>query len=193
MQRKTVDLAVTIGVGIFAAANSYNHVYSVARNAGQDKLSSALLWFTVDGLILVGIRNMRRTKLGHVALWAGVAATMAAQVLCGLHGGVGGVIVSVWPAGAFLLCAEIATHRSAPEPAPESTPETLPAPAPRSVPEPKRERPQKRSPERELAVVFAEELRQGATISKRAVKDRMGVGWDRAVELHAQLPALAPA
>jgi hypothetical protein len=194
--RRRLDLGVTVAVGLFAAANSYNHVYSVARNAGQDKLSSALLWFTVDGLILVGVRNMKRHPLGHVALWAGVAATMAAQVLCGLNHGAGGIIVSVWPAGAFLLCAEIATRGSARETAPEPVLASASPDAPRV--QQVRRSPATRSTASRKAVTpahaerrYADQLARGKLPSMRSIQRDLKVGQRKAQKFRAHLAALA--
>jgi hypothetical protein len=198
MDRRMVSLAVTAGVAVFAAANSYNHVYTVARNYGQDELSAALLWFSVDGLILVGALSLGRHWAAHIALWAGVAATVGANVACGLGHGPIGAVVSAWPAGAFLLCAEIALAKSAPEPAPEGAPEKQSESAPESALALRR-----RAEPRAVALAMTDapdvlaELRReaaaGALPPKREIKARARVGWDKAVLIHEELSALVPA
>jgi hypothetical protein len=195
--RRRLDLGVTVAVGLFAAANSYNHVYSVARNAGQDKVSSALLWFTVDGLILVGVRNLGRSRLGHVALWAGVAATTFANVLCGLSNGAQGIMVSVWPAGAFLVCAEIlhrGTKDSAPEAAPQpvaesASPDALRVQAVRRTAAAPSSASRKSVTPAQVQRRYADLLASGSLPSMRQIQRDLKVGQRKAQTLKAHLEA----
>lgn len=113
MDKRPGAFYVTGAVALFAAADSYTHIYALARESGQTVLSGALLPLSVDGIILAASMNLlkpdcSRKVLSEIMLILGVAATVLANVLYGLPHGARGAVISAWPAVAFLCCAEVA-------------------------------------------------------------------------------------
>jgi Protein of unknown function (DUF2637) len=102
-------------VATFAAIQSYSHIYWLGSTHRQDQLDSALLPLTVDGLItaaslvllFASITRHRAPWLARVALWLGIAVTVAANVAFGIPAGMVGALVSAWPALAFVLAVEL--------------------------------------------------------------------------------------
>lgn len=114
---RKVITAIVAGVGVFAGADSYSHIYSLARDSGQDILSAALLPLAGDGLIaaasgvmLVASRQGRKIPLrAHVMLYAGILATVAANLAYGLaHGRTDGLL-SIWPVACYVGAMELLT------------------------------------------------------------------------------------
>lgn len=105
---------VVIGVAAFAAIVSYSHIYDLGRLHAQQGTAARLLPLSVDGLILAGslillheARNQRPGYwLGRLALWLGIGATLAANVLSGLPSGWLSAVISAWPAAAFIVATE---------------------------------------------------------------------------------------
>jgi len=103
---RRVTTGIVLAVGLFAGSDSYSHIYTLARDHGQAIASAALLPLAGDGLIaaassamLVASRQGRDVPvLARVMLLAGIGATIAANVGYGLHAGLTGALLSVWPA-----------------------------------------------------------------------------------------------
>ena len=106
-----------LAVGLFAGSDSYSHIYTLARDHGQAIASAALLPLAGDGLIaaassamLVASRQGRDVPvLARVMLLAGIGATIAANIGYGLHAGLTGALLSVWPVAAYVGCMELLT------------------------------------------------------------------------------------
>ena len=114
---RRVTTGIVLAVGLFAGSDSYSHIYTLARDHGQDIASAALLPLAGDGLIaaassamLVASRQGRDVPvLARVMLLAGIGATIAANVGYGLHAGLTGALLSVWPVAAYVGCMELLT------------------------------------------------------------------------------------
>jgi hypothetical protein len=114
---RRVTTGIVLAVGLFAGSDSYSHIYTLARDHGQDIASAALLPLAGDGLIaaassamLVASRQGRDVPvLARVMLLAGIGATIAANVGYGLHAGITGALLSVWPVAAYVGCMELLT------------------------------------------------------------------------------------
>ncbi len=114
---RRIATAIVLGVGLFAGADSFSHVYSLARSHGQDIISAALLPLAGDGVIaaasavmLVASRQGRPIPArARVMLFAGIAATIAANVAYGLPHGHTAALLSVWPVAAYVGCMELLT------------------------------------------------------------------------------------
>jgi hypothetical protein len=124
---RRVTTGIVLAVGLFAGSDSYSHIYTLARDHGQAIASAALLPLASDRLIaaassamLVASRQGRDVPvLARVMLLAGIGATIAANVDYGLHAGLTGALLSVWPVAAYVGCMETAhldaaQHRDAP-------------------------------------------------------------------------------
>jgi len=114
---RRVTTGIVLAVGLFAGSDSYSHIYTLARDHGQAIASAALLPLAGDGLIaaassamLVASRQGRDVPvLARVMLLAGIGATIAANVGYGLHAGLAGALLSVWPVAAYVGCMELLT------------------------------------------------------------------------------------
>ena len=114
---RRVTTGIVLAVGLFAGSDSYSHIYTLARDHGQAIASAALLPLAGDGLIaaassamLVASRQGRDVPvLARVMLLAGIGATIAANVGYGLHAGMTGALLSVWPVAAYVGCMELLT------------------------------------------------------------------------------------
>jgi len=114
---RRVTTGIVLAVGLFAGSDSYSHIYTLARDNGQAIASAALLPLAGDGLIaaassamLVASRQGRDVPaLARVMLMAGIGATIAANVGYGLHAGLTGALLSVWPVAAYVGCMELLT------------------------------------------------------------------------------------
>ena len=114
---RRVTTGIVLAVGLFAGSDSYSHIHTLARDHGQAIASAALLPLAGDGLIaaassamLVASRQGRDVPvLARVMLLAGIGATIAANVGYGLHAGLTGALLSVWPVAAYVGCMELLT------------------------------------------------------------------------------------
>ena len=114
---RRVTTGIVVAVGLVAGSDSYSHIYTLARDHGQAIASAALLPLAGDGLIaaassamLVASRQGRDVPvLARVMLLAGIGATIAANVGYGLHAGLTGALLSVWPVAAYVGCMELLT------------------------------------------------------------------------------------
>ncbi|MGV9762411.1 DUF2637 domain-containing protein [Micromonospora tulbaghiae] len=124
--RRFASLAGTVAVTVIAAVASYDHMRTVALDAGQSAFLAALLPLSVDGMILVAslaLGDGRRSRWSAwLAFLVGVAASLAANVLAAEDDAVSRV-VSAWPAVALLLTVEVLARAG-------RTPVATPAPAP---------------------------------------------------------------
>jgi hypothetical protein len=102
-------------VASFAAIISYSHIFDLGIQHGQNGTAGRLLPLSVDGLILAASLTMlyvARAKLStpwlaRLMLWLGVGATVAANIGYGAAYGLVGMIVSAWPALAFVGAVEM--------------------------------------------------------------------------------------
>lgn len=103
-------------VAAIAAVISYVHIEHLAVTHGQSALASALLPLSIDGTVAAASLVMLRAAraglgtpwLARTMLVLAVAATLAANVAYGAPYGMTGALLSGWPAGAFIGCAEMA-------------------------------------------------------------------------------------
>jgi Protein of unknown function (DUF2637) len=212
--KKVLAGIAVVAVAIIAAVVSFNHIDTLALSHGYSYFTAALLPFSVDSLIVAASLSLMaaiRPALSRFGIGLGVTATLAANVAYGVHFGVVGALVGAWPAVAFIVAAEIlvgmlrarpATETvpvSVPEPvmtvpevlpvdtpesaSPEVLPESTPKPMPRSTPKSKTKSASGRSPEK----VFATEIEAGTLPSVRRVQRELGLGFERAKTVHAQL------
>jgi hypothetical protein len=108
--------AVVTAVAAFAAVQSFSHIYWLGATHGQDRLDSALLPLSVDGLIVAsslvllhGARSrIGAPRLAYLSLWLGIGATIGANAAFGWPHGVLGVSASTWPALSFVLAVHVA-------------------------------------------------------------------------------------
>ena len=219
-----VTALAVLAVAAIAAVVSYSHIEYLALVNGQTITAARLLPASVDGVVLVSSmvmldaarRDVDAPVLGRVMLVAGVLATLAANSAVGASHGVVGILVSGWPAVAFIGCAEtfLAMIRgrsgalsSTAETVPQAVPEIALAgeysaapgvpvadeartrPAPRSLSDSgSRRRGVHGAPE--PAAVFSAELSAGTLPSVRTIKRQMRVGQDRAVKIRDDLAAM---
>ncbi|MDG4751706.1 DUF2637 domain-containing protein [Micromonospora sp. WMMD718] len=108
--RRFASIAGTVAVTVIAAVASYDHMRTVALDAGQSPLLAALLPLSVDGMILVATLALGDGRRSRWSAWlaflVGVAASLAANVLAAEDDTVSRV-VSAWPAVALLLTVEV--------------------------------------------------------------------------------------
>ncbi|MFC8296279.1 DUF2637 domain-containing protein [Micromonospora orduensis] len=108
--RRFASLAGTVAVTVIAAVASYDHMRTVALDAGQSPLLAALLPLSVDGMILVATLALGDGRRSRWSAWlaflVGVAASVAANVTAADNDAVSRV-VSAWPAVALLLTVEV--------------------------------------------------------------------------------------
>jgi Protein of unknown function (DUF2637)/Lsr2 len=114
----TIRLATALSVAavaLIAAVISYGHIYHVAIGHGQTTLDARLLPFSVDGLIAAASLTLfyasrNRLPSPGLARWMlalGVGATIAVNSIYGERAGVLGILLSAWPAIAFIGAAEL--------------------------------------------------------------------------------------
>ena len=112
--RRATAIAV-IAVAAIAAIISYSHIYDLAHAHGQNGTAARLLPLSVDGLILTASlvmlyqarRHLKASGLARSMLWLGVIATLGANAEFGAGFGLIGVLVSLWPAIAFIGSVEM--------------------------------------------------------------------------------------
>lgn len=112
--RVLTGLAV-LAVAVIAAIVSFSHIETLALSHGQPIWDARFLPVSVDGLLVVSSLTLladaraRRPApgLARAGLVLGVIATVAANVVFGVHAGPVGAIISAWPAVAFIISTEI--------------------------------------------------------------------------------------
>jgi Protein of unknown function (DUF2637) len=130
-----------LAVAAFAFIVSYSHIYDLGRAHAQSGTADRLLPLSVDLLIvaasLVLFRQSRGPRpdtwlarwLPRIVLWAGIGATVAANIAYGLPHGWLAAMISGWPGAAFVGIVEMVMV--AVRPAARNLPETYaPAPVP---------------------------------------------------------------
>ena len=211
MTGKNATAAAVAVVAGFAAIQSFKHIYDLAVTHGDRGPTGALVPLSVDGLIVVATLALHQPSapkvLAQFALWSGILATIAANIVYGLGYGVLGAVINAWPAYAFTLGVEIVvlmTARDRPafqdrnanrefalqrQPGMRvSDPET---PAPVTAPAALANGHSAPEGAREAAETFAGDLSRGELPSVRAIRREMHVGQPRAQEVRAYLSALA--
>lgn len=117
-------------VAIFAFVVSFSHIYDLARAHGQRGTAARLMPLSVD-LVIVAASAVLWLQgragsdpdglarwLPRGMLWAGIAATVAANVAYGLPYGRLGAVISAWPGAVFAGLVEMVMV--AVRPAPQS-------------------------------------------------------------------------
>ena len=107
--------AIVAAVVLFAAGDSYTHIYDLARQHGQGMASAGLLPLAGDGVVaaasaamLAAARNGKPVPArARVLLLSGIGATIAANVAYGLPQGATGALLSVWPVASYVGCVEL--------------------------------------------------------------------------------------
>jgi hypothetical protein len=111
MTGKTATATAVAVVAAFAAVQSFKHIYDLAVTHGDRGPTGALVPLSVDGLIVVATLALHQPAapklLAQFALWSGILATVAANVIYGLGFGLLGAVLNAWPAYAFTLGVEI--------------------------------------------------------------------------------------
>ncbi len=145
----------------------------------------------IDGLIVAASMVLldaarHREKPPALALWllgAGIAATLAANVLAGVGYGVLGAVVAAWPALAFVGCYELlmmlvraAARRAG---VPGTVPGSQPVPA------------ELNGHAHAAAELFAADIDAGRVPGIRAIRSGLHVGQERAAQVQAYLRTLA--
>ena len=106
-------------VAAFAFGQSYKHIYDLGLAHAQNGWTSSLLPLSVDLLIVAAgvtvwlqkIADERAAGLARwlprILLWAGIAATVAANVTYGLQFGWLSAVISAWSGAVFAGLAEM--------------------------------------------------------------------------------------
>lgn len=181
---RTAMAIVVVAVAGFAAVQSFSHIYWFGQHGGQNRIDSILLPLSVDGLILAMTLTLlhearagrRAYWLTYVMLWAGIGATVSANVVYGLPFGPIGIAASAWPACAFIGAVHVMARvvRTWHEQA------TVKQKAPRSAAVPG---------SAEQAARLALEASVAATnpLSERALVSRFGITRTAAKKMRAEL------
>ncbi|HET9081668.1 MAG TPA: DUF2637 domain-containing protein [Trebonia sp.] len=142
--RMLAGLAV-LTVAVIAAIVSFSHIETLALSHGQPIWDARFLPVSVDGMLVVSSLTLladaraRRPApgLARAGLVLGVVATVAANVVFGVHAGPVGAVISAWPAVAFIVATEILVgqmRRAGGIPSYEDTAKTVAAPLSPAVP-----------------------------------------------------------
>ena len=141
--RVLTGLAV-LAVAVIAAIVSFSHIEILALSHGQPIWDAQFLPVSVDGLLVVSSLTLLAEARAHrsapclarAGLVFGVIATVAANVVFGVHAGPVGAVISAWPAVAFIVCTEIlvAQMRRTGVPAAEMVGQTVADMVPGGVP-----------------------------------------------------------
>jgi hypothetical protein len=221
---------VVLAVAAFAFTQSYSHIYDLARLHGESGTAARLLPLSVDGLIVAaslaildgGRRDEPFSWLTWGMLVLGIVATIAGNIGYGYGYGPVGMIISSWPAAAFLGAmgiAEVKIRRSRSTPVSAAEVHVsggIPDPYPGlwesmaanehaeveslstfhevpPVPEPEREGESPSLPLPEEAQIFAEDLAAGRVPGVRQIRQELGCGQPRAQQVRDELKALLAA
>ena len=114
LTRRTGYVSV-FAVSAVAALLSYWHAVKVVGQHGEPGVYGHLYPATIDGLIVAASmvlldaarHHVKAPVLAWILLWAGIAATLTANVLDGVSGGFWGSIIAAWPALAFIGAYEM--------------------------------------------------------------------------------------
>jgi hypothetical protein len=126
--RKFTSYAGTATVAGIAAYASYEHMRSLALDAGQSPSIAALLPLSVDGLVVVAsvalVDGRERKTSAWFAFRLGITASIVANILAA-GPSIVDRCVSAWPSVALLVTIEVIARggkRKGPEVAPEVVP-----------------------------------------------------------------------
>jgi hypothetical protein len=111
---RVITAAAVLAVASIAGVVSFSHIYDLGLTHGQSGVAARLLPLSVDGMLLAcGLVLLHEARAGRPAiwqarlgLWSGIAATVTANVLYGVHYGALGAVLSGWPAYALIIAAE---------------------------------------------------------------------------------------
>jgi hypothetical protein len=211
--RRLMAAAVFI-VAAIAAVVSFLHIKDLALAHGQAQLAALLLPISVDGtitaaslaLLYAARAGLPSPWLGRLMLTLGVAATIAANAVEGASGGLVGILVSAWPAVAFIGGIELlvwtarTARLSAPVGAPQAAPagaaepiESTPVPAlPRMHPVSRSRTTRSSASRRTVTPAHAERryadlIAAGELPSQRQIQRDLRVGQGKAKALHSHL------
>jgi len=134
-------VAAVLAVAAVAGLISYRHAVTVVSGHGEPGTVGHLYPVVIDGLIvaasmvLLGAARHREhpPALAAWLLAAGIASTLAVNVLAGAGSGALGAVVAAWPALAFVGCYELLmmlVRASARRAAAGGLPGTVPSPVP---------------------------------------------------------------
>ncbi len=112
---RTSAITVVVVLAAVAMFVSYRHQYELAVGYGEPAETARLFPITIDGviimasLILLYCARLRLPvpPLARGALWAGIAATLAANAAHGWSGGLGSRLVSAAPAAVLVIAYEL--------------------------------------------------------------------------------------
>jgi hypothetical protein len=112
--RWTAVLAVVAVAGV-AAYVSYWHAVEVVTHHGEPGIIGHLYPVVIDGIIVAASMVLLDAARNHegappLAWWllgAGIAVTLAANVVYGAQSGLAGALWAAWPAAAFVGCYEL--------------------------------------------------------------------------------------
>jgi hypothetical protein len=193
-------VTAVLAVAAVAALISYRHAVAVVTGHGESGMVGHLYPVVIDGLIVAASMVLLDAarhrdpapRLAASLLTAGIAATLAANVLAGTGYGPLGAVVAAWPALAFVGCYELLMllvrasarrARAGGPPLPPAAPALAPAPKPPAKSAPKRAK--TAAPE----VHFADALTAGELPSVRRIRRELRVGQPKAQEVQARLAA----
>lgn len=214
--RRTVT-GIVSAVGLFAGADSYTHIYGLARDWHASIISAALTPLTADGMVFASTAAMfAATRQGRPIpararfwFWVGTIITIVSNGASGWRYGTGTALLNLWPVVAYIGCMEVLTwmlqHLWGPQKKPVTSTATLRAtktetivPAPQA-PEPQDIKPGLRqyAPRRPLdelladaRVQFADMLTAGKLPASRAIQDIVRCGPGKAEQVLARLAEL---
>lgn len=209
---------IVLAVGLFAAGDSYSHIFSLARAHHQDVISAALLPLAGDGLVIAASRVMLIAASrgldvpfrARLTFWAGVAATIAANWAYGYQHGHSSALLSVWATACYLGATEMLTwmhahlrphpkkvnafRRASSDPVPDAPNDPDPDASEDELAD---ESPRQRAPRRPLEELLAlaeakfAGVRTGAEIPVlRTIQAELGIGQANAQTVQAHLKAI---
>ncbi len=196
---------IVAAVALFAAGDSYSHIYDLARQHHEGIVSAALLPLAGDGLIaaassamLAAARNGKTVPArARILLFAGIAATIAANVAYGLPDGLTGALLSVWPVACYVGCMELLTwmreHLGA-SARPAAASARTPKPDAPEVPRPDAPEVPRAADLITIAVArFPEAAKGGRIPSLRVIQGELGVGQGKAQQVQRHFLSLQAA
>jgi hypothetical protein len=205
--------AIVAAVALFAAGDSFTHIYDLARAHGQGMVSAALLPLAGDGLIaaassamLAAARDRKPVPArARILLLLGIGATIAANVAYGLPQGATGALLSVWPVACYVGCMELLTwmrehlgvQAKRANPATRTATADADADAPGDELKDRRER-NTRQPVAELLARAEQAFPEGETAegkfpSLRDIQGAMSIGQGKAQQVQRRLKTLQAA
>jgi len=195
LTRWTAVFAV-LAVAAVAAVISYRHAVMVVTAHGEPGLVGHLYPVVIDDLIVAASMVLldaarHQEKAPALSLWllgAGIAATLAVNVLAGVSAGTLGAIVAAWPALAFVGCYELlmmlvraSTRRNVEDNADEpqstsDTSDTVLAPVPTDA-------------ESAALIAFRATLAAGNPLSQNQLMERFGLSRATAAKVRQRANA----